>query len=128
MTFYPQPKPRPKALDKQDDAADVRAQDRAERAKCKARSGGRCEVVVQYFGGPSLHASRILWERRCDRRTSENHHLMGGIGRRNVGPSMLAEHRIEVCSICHSEVTKHILQPVGVGREDAKTVRYERIR
>lgn len=37
-------KPRPRLLAKREKAADFAAQDRAERKKCRLRSGGRCEV------------------------------------------------------------------------------------
>lgn len=120
-------KPRPKLLETRERHAERNEIDRQERAKCKARSGGRCEVIEQFFGYPSS-VGVVQYERRCSRRTSQNHHLKGGIGRRNIGASILAEHRIEVCSICHKEITGHVLQPVGPGREDAATVRYERQR
>lgn len=116
-------KPRPELLEKRERAQNQAVIDRVERAKCRARSGGRCEVMAN--GGNALFPQHF-W--RCSRRASENHHLKGGIGRRNRGASILAAHRIEVCSICHSEITGHVLQPVGVGREDAATVRFERAR
>lgn len=114
------PKSRPALLDKRDRAASKASVDRAEREKCRKRSKGQCEMVELFY-------SKAI-TRRCTRRASENHHLIGGIGRKNVGPSILAEHRIETCSICHSEITGHVLQPSGCGREDAKTVRFERTR
>ena len=126
----PCPKPRPKMLEKLQLAADMRATDRAERAKCRERSRGQCEVVEPTRIASWVdHVGPVFQpERRCSRRASENHHLLGGIGRRNRGASILADHRLEVCSICHSEITGHVLQPVGEGREDAATVRFERAR
>ena len=94
--------------------------DRAERLECKRRSGGQCEVREL---GPTL----II--RRCARRASQNHHLIGGTGRRNKGRSILAEHRLETCDRCHAEITNHVLIPVdGTRKEDAATVRYERVK
>ena len=124
----PCPKPRPALLDKRDRASATAATDRAERVKCRVRSGGRCEVVTERIRNLDIAYAMYLEVRRCPRRASANHHLKGGIGRRNRGDSILAEHRIEVCSICHSEITGHVLQPVGPGREDAATVRFERVR
>ena len=118
------PKARPALLDKRDREAGKATTDRQERAKCRARSGGRCEMIEVLAYGPG----HLETQRRCTRRASENHHLKGGIGRRNRGDSLLAEHRIEVCSICHKDITGHVLQPAGEGREDAATVRYERVR
>jgi hypothetical protein len=66
---------------------------------------------------------------RCQRRASENHHLIGGIGRRNKGRSILAEHRLDVCQRCHEEITGRVLVPC-VEQKDAEwaaTVRYERV-
>ena len=121
MTFTPCPKPRPALLARRDRVASHVVIDRVERAKCKARSGGQCEA--RWFGG---YGDRVLF--RCFRIASENHHLMGGIGRRNIGESVRAEHRIDVCSRCHREITAHVLRPVGEGREDAATVVFERER
>lgn len=115
--FCPQPKGRPHDLDRQ---ALVKLRDkidRQERAKCHQRSGGRCEVVEVVLGTTNC---------RCWNRATQNHHLKSGIGRRNKGKSILAEHRIDTCDACHTAITRHVLRPVGEGREDAATVRYER--
>ena len=119
-------KPRPTLLDKQDKDSAVDAKDRIERKKCKARSGGRCEVIERIPGWPNPNA----WiPRRCWRRSSQNHHLIGGSGRRNKGKSILAEHRLETCDRCHDEITNHVLVPVdGTLKEDAATVKYERVK
>jgi hypothetical protein len=118
-----QPKPRPKLLDKRERRASVTAKDRAERAKCRQRSGGRCEVIEVYES-----AGREITS-ACFRRASQNHHLIGGSGRRNTGRSILAEHRLDTCDRCHDEITNHVLVPVdGTQKEDAATVRYERQR
>jgi hypothetical protein len=116
-----QPKARPKLLDKRDAQRDIAKLDREQRAICKARSGGRCEVVVAYEFPLS-----VFVDLRCIHRATENHHLLGGIGRRNRGRSIKAEHRLEVCSWCHAEITGHVLVPIGTGREEAQTVRFER--
>jgi len=116
--MFPQPKPIPKLLDKRKSQADLRKLDREQRAICQARSGGRCEVRV-------LVPYR---DSRCIHRATENHHLIGGMGRRNVGRSRLAEHRLHVCAYCHAEITAHVLVPCvdEAQREQAATVRYER--
>ena len=123
------PKPRPRLLEKRDRASVTAAIDRAERAKCRQRSGGRCEVItvslVPDWAG--LAPFRCVG-RPCFRQASENHHLLGDIGRRNRGASILAAHRIDVCKECHAELHGHVLQPVGEGREDAATVCFERVK
>ena len=106
-------KPRPKLLDTQEKKAHVNADDKIERGKCRQRSGGQCEVIER--------------GRRCARRSSQNHHLIGGIGRRGRGKSRLHQHRLDVCDRCHKEITNHVLVTVNaIDREDAATVRYER--
>lgn len=120
------PKPRPKALEKRDRLAARDKIDRAERAKVRARSGGRCEVIesVLAVGGAVGHSRWI--KHRCLRAAHQNHHLKGGIGRRNRGVSILAAHRLDVCDRCHADITDKILKAVGPGREDAATVYFER--
>ena len=109
------PKPRPRLLEQREAKATVTTTDRKERATCHRRSGGRCEVIVG--------------RTRCPRRVAENHHLIGGIGRRNRGRSILAAHRLDTCATCHSELTGNVLVPVdGTQREAAATVRYQRVR
>ena len=120
-----QPKPRPKLLEKRQAVAEIDRIDRAERRKCHDRSNGFCEVRTM--------TGRHKWEgrgyARCGRVATENHHLIGGLGRRNRGESIKAEHRLDVCKLCHSEITHHVLLPVdGTKAEDAATVRYERVR
>ncbi len=111
------PKDRVKALDKQDKQKATGAKDKSENAKAKKRAGGRCEV----------------WERilevnaRCPRKDNETHHLLGGIGRRNKGKSILMEYKLRVCSQCHAAITANILRPT-TAEHDASTVRFWRSR
>jgi len=109
-------------LDKRQQKADAARVDREQRAICQARSGGQCEVrtYVGYAGSSLVN--------RCIHNATENHHLLGGIGRKNVGRSRLAEHRLHVCAYCHAEITAHVLVPCvdEAQREQAATVRYER--
>lgn len=67
---------------------------------------------------------------RCRHRAvGEPHHLISGIGRRNVGRSILAAHKIAVCKKCHAEIHGHVLK-IACGdarRYDARTVYYERV-
>lgn len=115
------PKPRPKLLDKRQRQAAVDKVDREQRTICRARSGGRCEVIEAFITMP---------HRRCDRRASENHHLIGGSGRRNKGASLYSPHRLDVCQRCHEDITGKVLVPCVEQKnaEWAATVRYERIR
>lgn len=118
----PQPKPAPKLLAKRKAKASVETTDRTERQKCHARSGGQCEV---YETSPVMRGVAM----RCERRARQNHHLIGGIGRRNRGRSILAAHRLDTCDRCHEDITGNVLVPVdGTKKEHAATVRYERIR
>jgi len=134
-----QPKSRPRLLDKRQAKADAARVDREQRAICRHRSGGRCEVMERWVAGDwqAIVISEPIgpWIKsasfsRCIHRASENHHLIGGIGRRNKGRSILAEHRLDVCSYCHEEITAHVLVPCvdEAQRELAATVRYERRR
>lgn len=75
------------------------ALDRKESLKVQARSGGRCEVYVEARWGD-------VW--RCDRRAIEVHHMISGRGKRNVGISVLAEHKLNVCQECHLAITGDI--------------------
>lgn len=122
------PKQRPIELDKRDRAKAQRTIDARERAKCHARSGGRCEVVILCLVGYDCDGLPHFDEFCCNRPASENHHLLGGMGRRNRGPSILAEHRLDCCREHHREITRNVLQPSGAGRDWAATVRYERVR
>jgi len=122
------PKPRPRLLEKRDAKAKVRDIDREEREKCHKRSGGQCEVkTLTPNNWNPTHSFTLL---RCRQRAGENHHLVSGIGRRNRGKSILAAHRLDVCKVCHAEITNHVLVPC-VERDKAEaaaTVRYERKR
>ena len=121
----PCPKPRPALLSKRDAKAKTATIDRAENAKVKRRSTGLCEVRV--VTPNALTGVRYI--SRCWRRASHVHHLIAGIGRRNVGRSILAEHKLHTCGICHSEIHGHVLQPVNATeREAAATIRYERVK
>lgn len=117
----PLTKPRPRLLDKRQQKADLAMIDRAENAKVKARSEGRCEVwEVIRLGSSTAHHP-------CRRRASHVHHLISGIGRRNRGDSIKAAHKLHVCDKCHGEIHGHVLTPVNATeRESAATVRYER--
>lgn len=105
--------------------AKVGTTDKQQRAKCHVRSGGRCEVWSVIYTAPGSPRVRVFG--RCPRRVSQNHHLLGGIGRRNKGRSILAEHRLDVCEPCHKDLTGNVLTAVdGTLKENAATVRYER--
>lgn len=105
---------------------------RTEHAKVKARSTGQCEIrlalaadeLLERYAGYALRAHR-----RCARRAVHIHHLISGIGRRNVGKSIEAAHKLHVCELHHEEIHGHVLKPTDEAtRYDAATVRYERVR
>lgn len=100
------PKPRPRALDKQDRTTAKRTRDERESEKVKRRSQGQCEVRMVFTNV----VTGALVMRRCVRRASEVHHILGGRGRRGVGESALAKNKLHQCGICHDLITRHILQ------------------
>jgi hypothetical protein len=112
-------KGKPKALDKADKAKALAAQDKAESAKARKRAGGRCEVRFESVASPQ--------GMRCISKDTETHHLLGGIGRRNRGESVLATRKIRVCHTCHLLITAKLLQPTTAEHTSA-TVKYRRIR
>lgn len=95
----PFPKPRPAAFDKLDRKAKREALDERESKRVKLRSGGRCEAVIDTL--------------RCNRRASQMHHMIGGWGKRARGPSVLAEHKQHVCTLCHHQITNHLITRIG---------------
>jgi hypothetical protein len=117
------PKQRPKALDKADKAKALEALDKKESAKAKKRAGGRCEVK-DVGRGPIQHGVVMFC---CPNKDTETHHLLGGIGRRNKGQSILAEYKLRVCNRCHLDITANILRPT-TATHDAATVRFWRAR
>lgn len=119
------PKPRPKLLDRRKVKADTAKLDREENAKVKARSKGQCEVRFQHR---HVVDGKVWAERRCALRASQVHHLISGIGRRNVGASIKAGAKLHLCDRCHAEIHGHVLKPTDEAtRYDAAMVRFERI-
>lgn len=125
MTGLMFPKPRPHLLAKRAKAAELKTRDAKERKLCHLRSGGRCEVIEVTF----RPESSAIVSKRCARRASQNHHLQGGVGRKNKGESILHTRRIDTCDCCHLEIEHAVLVPIGeiAQRELAATVKYERI-
>lgn len=116
------PKSRVKALDKADAKATLATKDKAENAKAKARAKGQCEVVeTRIYACPASYAER------CPNKDTETHHLIGGIGRRNKGKSILAAYKLRVCKRCHADITANILRPT-TAEHDAQTVSFWRSR
>ncbi len=107
------PKARPAKLAKADRARARIKRDEEENVAVKARSGGRCEVV-------------IIAGSRCKRRAFHVHHMLGGIGVRARGKSALAQHKQHVCSDCHADITGHVLRRIG-GDVPLWTDEYERL-
>lgn len=112
MSFW---KDRPALLDKREAARDAKKADDVQRQICKVRSGGQCEV-------------RERGSVRCTRRAAHNHHRLSGSGRRNVGDSLLAQYRIDVCVKCHEEIHGHVLVQTELARIKPNEFRYERVR
>jgi len=115
----------PRRLEKEARKAAVETRDRAERKICHLRSGGRCEVILV------IHRSETsaILQKRCKGKARHNHHLQGGIGRRNVGDSILSECRIDVCPQCHGYIEDGIYEPYRQDESElAATVRYIEVR
>jgi len=116
-------KGKPFVVEKREKKSAVDAKDRAEREKCHIRSAGRCEVQEVI---PKPEQSLIV-TKRCKRKVVHNHHLISGSGKRNVGPSILAEHRLDTCQRCHQDIEAGLLVPADRDKaQDAATVTYER--
>jgi hypothetical protein len=116
-------KGRPRILEKRETKSALTAKDNAERKKCHLRSGMRCEVKEVT---PKPEQSLIV-TKRCKGKAVHNHHLKGGVGRRNVGDSILAAHRIDTCQKCHQDIEAEILVPANRDHaEDALKVTYKR--
>lgn len=98
----------------------TKALDAAERKKCHRRSGGRCEIIVAEM---KPEHSAVVYV-RCKRRASQNHHLIGGRGRRNRGESVLAECRLDICALCHAEINAGVLSVVPVPVDGPPLYRY----
>ena len=114
-------KGRPHLLEKRKRKSDRQRDDRAERKLCHIRIGGRCEVVIV----TNRPESSTFTVQRCKRPARHNHHLIGGVGRRNVGDSMKAAHRLDVCPDHHREIEDAIIEPYREDEKlDAATVRY----
>lgn len=113
------PKARVQALEKQDRVKQLATKDRAENAKARARAKGQCEVRQIFSDG--LQRLPV----RCPCKDMETHHLIGGIGRRNRGKSILAVNKLRVCLRHHAEITAHIMKPT-TEKHDALTVIYWR--
>ena len=119
------PKPRPRALDKKDRATRKQNIEDREDKKVKTRSQGQCEARVAYIAV----GTDLVVARRCVRRAGEIHHLLGGIGRRGVKESALAQNKLHLCGICHDLVTRHILQGHWTDVNDrAATITFVRLK
>jgi len=99
--FHPQPKPRVRALLKQDRVKRKQSIEDRENAKVRARSKGQCEVR-EATHGTLLH--------RCRKQARHIHHLLPGLGRRGIRESALAQNKLHVCEDDHSLIHAHILQ------------------
>ncbi len=118
------PKPEARVIVKGRRKSELEAEDRRQRQLCRLRSGGRCEVVTQ-TPRPEHSELRVT---RCKAKATANHHLLGGVGRRNRGDSLLAIHRLDTCNSCHSLLHAKVLVPVDRDWQyDAALVRFERV-
>lgn len=90
------PKPTPQTEIRRQRRMALCLTDRAEHAKVKARSGGRCEAVIA--------------GERCRERAVHDHHLKSGWGVRNVGDSILAANRVHLCVTHHQQIHAKLLR------------------
>lgn len=132
MTELAFPKPRPRALLKEDRRKVKETIEQRENKKVKARSKGQCEVV-EVFHLRVLKDDTVVAENtathRCLRQAREIHHLLGGTGRRGVRESALAQNKLHVCSADHELITRHILQGSWTDVNDrAGTVTFVRLK
>lgn len=105
----PYSKGRPAKLAREDRRRARQSADLIENEKVKARSGGRCEVTVNRLDRLGLWSGAS----RCTRRAIHIHHLLSGIGVRAHGRSLLADHKLDVCLRCHSDIHGHVLNRIG---------------
>lgn len=85
------------------------ALDRRESAKVRKRSEGRCEVreheiVARAYDVATMAIVDVVVSGRCLRRAVHVMHLIGGNGKRGVGISALAIHKLHGCSEHHREI------------------------
>lgn len=89
------PKPKPTKRRHPDAALD-----RRESAKVRVRSNGQCEVVSPYL---NIVTGEVVLA-RCPRRAVHVMHLIGGRGKRGIGPSALKEHKLHGCLEHHDGI------------------------
>ena len=109
------PKPIPQFVERQQRRACQQARERLENANVRARSGGRCEVV--------------LGETRCRKAGREVHHLLGGHGRRGRGDSVLATHKVHTCLDHHRLMSLRWIEVTWATPENPMaTIRFAQVR
>ena len=69
----------------------------------RARSGGRCEIVIDHV--------------RCPRKATQVHHMLKGRGQRGRGQSALALYKQHACVFCHSRIELRVVERVSVDRQ-----------
>lgn len=107
MTSLAFPKPKPHVLVKREKKAQRNTEDTKQREACHRRSGGRCEMV-EVIAKPEASAQI---RKRCKGKAVHNHHLISGVGKRNVGISILGDHRLDLCQKCHQDIEAGLLRP-----------------
>lgn len=118
------PKPRPRALEKKDRVKRKEKVEDRENTKVKERSSGQCEVREASADEGFYGAPVGFYKRRCARRASQTHHILGGTGRRGIGESAKAENKLHVCDVCHHAITNHTLQQHWTQVEDRAGTSY----
>ena len=109
------PKPFPQVFERQARRACQQARERQENISVTARSGGRCEVVLD--------------GRRCRKAGREIHHLLGGHGRRGRGDSVLATHKVHTCVDHHRLMGLRWIEVTWTTLENpVETIRFEQVR
>ena len=94
------PKGTPPKVDRETRRRAFVARDRRGSRQARARSGGRCEVVIDFV--------------RCPRTAEHVHHMIKGIGQRGHGISALAERKQHACMNCHDLIERHDVELVGL--------------
>ena len=109
------PKPFPQVFARQARRACRQARERRENTTVRARSGGRCEVVLD--------------GRRCRKAGREVHHLLGGHGRRGRGDSVRATHKVHTCVDHHRLMGLRWIEVTWTTPEHPMaTIRFEQVR
>lgn len=110
MSFFPQPKPRPRLLEREDERSADERLARQIRMQVRQLDGWRCRVC-----------GRTVYMDAAPARRAETHHIVP----RSLAPERVndPENLLTVCGKHHAQLTAHELQIVGTDRETARIER-----